>query len=377
MTYRPLFLALVLTVGLVPPAEGRDVPCSFDGVDRVVAVGDVHGAYDNLIVILKATGLVDEQLSWIGGRAHFVQVGDIVDRGPDSRRVLDLYRRLEKEAAAAGGRVHVLLGNHEQMRLIGDRRYVSEGEYKAFETDGSAVLKANFLESLVDNLELKKYFEGQPLGALEMIQAFGRNETYGKYLLSLNSVIRINGVVFAHGGISPSTATMSCTEINDTIRRELSTDLDKTKAEPSTTLAVGENGPLWYRGLAMEPDTFGPEVENILKAQQATAMVVAHTPQAGGRVTVRFGGRVFLIDTGIQTLYVPDGRPSALELKGRVFTSIYPLTTLKPWPPSEPVPPTPALPPAPAPASTPPPAAPVSPTPPAESPEPSTRSDTP
>jgi Calcineurin-like phosphoesterase len=83
--------------------------CGIDGVDRIVAVGDVHGAYDRFVEILQTAGLVDNRQRWSGGRAHLVQLGDALDRGPDSRKVLDFLRRLEGEAAAAGGAVHALL----------------------------------------------------------------------------------------------------------------------------------------------------------------------------------------------------------------------------------------------------------------------------
>jgi hypothetical protein len=78
-----------------------------------VAIGDVHGAYDRFVEILKVAGIVDGELRWIGGRTHVVQLGDIVDRGDDSRKALDLVRRLERPAQAAGGAWHQLMGNHE------------------------------------------------------------------------------------------------------------------------------------------------------------------------------------------------------------------------------------------------------------------------
>src|SRR5438105_3495639 len=65
--------------------------CDIVGVERVVAIGDVHGAHARLIEILKRTGLVNAELHWVGGKAHLAQLGDILDRGPDSRKVMDLY----------------------------------------------------------------------------------------------------------------------------------------------------------------------------------------------------------------------------------------------------------------------------------------------
>src|SRR5262245_51188475 len=115
-------LALAASLLLAPSLHPRvgAASCGIDGVERIVAVGDVHGAYDRFVEILQTTGLIDNRQRWSGGRAHLVQLGDVVDRGPDSRKVLDLLQRLEGEAASAGGAVHSLLGNHEIARMLGD-----------------------------------------------------------------------------------------------------------------------------------------------------------------------------------------------------------------------------------------------------------------
>ena len=133
-------LAVVLALLLwarteLPRAQGTapELPCDITTSERVVAIGDVHGAYDKFVALLRAAGLINDRQRWVGGRARLVQTGDLLDRGADSRKVVDLLIRLEREAAAAGGRVHALVGNHEFMRLVGDWRYVSPGEYKAFQ----------------------------------------------------------------------------------------------------------------------------------------------------------------------------------------------------------------------------------------------------
>ena len=74
------------------------------GAPRVVAVGDVHGAYERFAAILHSAGVVDENGRWSGGKTQLVQTGDVLDRGTDTRRCLDLLMRLEGEAKKAGGR---------------------------------------------------------------------------------------------------------------------------------------------------------------------------------------------------------------------------------------------------------------------------------
>jgi hypothetical protein len=299
----------------------RAAACTFDGVERIVAVGDVHGAFDRLLQILRAATVIDARNRWIGGRTHLVQTGDVLDRGPDSRQALEFLRRLASEADRQGGRVHALLGNHEVMRLLGDFRYVVPGEYARF-TDGNSEATRRAVVDKSPAEERARLEATTPLGMIEMIRAFGPNQDPGKYLRTLDTVVRINGIVFVHGGISPAVAPMTCTEINDAVRRELGPDFEKTRANPGESLAASADGPLWYRGLANEPDSFAPEVKTILAAQHARTIVLGHSA-APGPIRNRFDNTVFLIDTGMQPAYLPDGRASALEIRGPVFTAIY------------------------------------------------------
>jgi hypothetical protein len=317
-----LFAAEALLVFHASARVEAAPPCSVDGVDRVVAIGDVHGAYDRFVEILRTAGVIDARQRWTGGRMHLVQLGDLVDRGPDSRKALDLVRRLEREAVGAGGGVHALLGNHEVARMLGDVRYVDPGEYRAFATPDSDELRRRVLE-LAKPADRDGWLAETPLGSVEMRVAFGRDGEYGKWLRALDAVVRIDGVVFAHGGISPRVASMSCEEINETVRRELTTEIDKTRSAPLDSLAAREDGPLWYRGLSEQPDAFSAEVDQILARQKARAIVVAHTVSPTGRIRLRFGGRVVQIDTGMQPAYVKNGRASALEIRGGRFTAIY------------------------------------------------------
>ena len=103
----------------------------------MVAIGDVHGDFDDFVAILQRMRLIDKQNHWAGGKATFVQMGDLLDRGPKPREVMDLMMALEKEAPKAGGRVVPLLGNHEMMNLMGDLRYVTAENYASFADSNS------------------------------------------------------------------------------------------------------------------------------------------------------------------------------------------------------------------------------------------------
>lgn len=93
------------------------------------AVSDIHGHVGPFVVALGRAKLLDSDGAWCGGQARLTVLGDFFDRGPDGIAVIDLLRRLQDEAGAAGGQVDALLGNHEILTLgmhrFGDRRVPS------------------------------------------------------------------------------------------------------------------------------------------------------------------------------------------------------------------------------------------------------------
>src|SRR4029453_8166813 len=135
---RVLCLILV-SLPSIPRAEAETDRWS--SVERVIAFADVHGAYDDLTQLLRTVGVVDAELHWAAGTAHVVSTGDLMDRGPGSRQVMDLLMRLQTEAQSAGGMLHVVLGNHEALNLLGDLRYVTPAEFAAYAADEPAELR--------------------------------------------------------------------------------------------------------------------------------------------------------------------------------------------------------------------------------------------
>ena len=343
---RPLHVAaaLLAAVAALSAGNGRAVRaqgaasfCSIQTTERVVAIGDVHGAYEAFTGILRSAGLVDGRQRWIGGRAILVQTGDVLDRGPDSRRVVDLLRRLERDARRAGGQVIALLGNHEVMRLINDWRDVSDAEYRAFRDVDSEQLRdrayAVSAEHVAERARKEKrrfdarayrtqFMADVPLGFVEMRMAFGVSGEYGRWVRERPAVAKVNDVLFLHGGVSEKVAALGCEGINEAITAELDA-LPVPPEQVLSLLASTEDGPLWYRGLAIEPEeTFAAPLQRILEQVGARAIVVGHTPVT--RVTTRFGGRVVLIDTGmLGGSSYPKGVASALEIHGDTVTAIY------------------------------------------------------
>jgi predicted MPP superfamily phosphohydrolase len=332
-------LTLVVAASTARPVMAQVWPCDVRTSDRIVAVGDVHGAYEPFATILRAAGLIDQRERWTGGRAVLIQTGDVLDRGPDSRKVVDLLRKLERDASRAGGRVVALLGNHELMRLIGDWRYVSAGEYAAFRTGGSSDLRARALEKLsaeaaakaknerqvFDAGAFRQQFEQEaPLGALEMRLAFDEKGEYGRWVRTRPAVAQVNDLVFLHGGVNEHAAELGCAGINDAIQKDM-TSLPLPPERVAALFATSDTGPLWYRGLALDAEaTLGPVLDMTLRRLQARAVVIGHTSVLPGSIATRLGGKVVLIDTGmLDGTFFPKGVASALEIKDGALTAIY------------------------------------------------------
>jgi hypothetical protein len=137
-------------------------------------------------------------------------------------------------------------------------------------------------------------------------------------------VVKVDGVVFVHGGLTPEVAALGCEAINAEVRRELTDDIAKTRQDPLATLAGGANGPLWYRGLAKDDEaTLAPKVDQVLHALGARAIVVGHSVTGDGRIQARLGGKLFGIDVGMTDAF--GGHLAALEVGADgSFTALYP-----------------------------------------------------
>jgi len=334
-----------------------------DGVERVVAIADVHGAYDAMVETLGNAGLLDENLAWAGEASYLVIVGDLLDRGPRSRDALDLLMRLEGEAEAAGGMVQVLIGNHESMNMIGDLRYVSSSEFEAFADDETRAQRDRWYRAWMSRgpatgANAKRSFNSSfPRGYFALREAFSPEGVYGKWLLEKNVVAVVNGTAFVHGGLPPEVAQLGLDGVNGGLKQDLVDYVNAvatlTKAEillptdafydheeiiqnympPLDTSqevldalaavrrlgdapVLHSDGPLWYRGnVACSEIVEEHRLQASLDAIGADRVVVGHTPTPTRTVLQRFGGRLIEVDTGMLTSHYR-GSGNALVMEG-------------------------------------------------------------
>jgi hypothetical protein len=346
-----------------PPAQSE-----WRDVGRVVAFADVHGAYDELITLLREAGIVDAQSRWSAGRTHVVSLGDLLDRGAGSRKVMDMLMRLQAEARAAGGALHVVLGNHEAMNVLGDLRYVDPGEYAAYADlePGERERRRAEWETTHGPGSGEAFDRQFPPGYFGHRAALSPGGVYGRWLLGLPVALVLNDSLFMHAGPSAAIRGMSVTDLNTRYRTAL-VDYVRTYAqlEQAGLLQVGDafdarprlaaerlaarttglspelaaaveafkkadaapllnpEGPNWYRGAALcnevaEADVLTPLLEQF----KVKRVVVGHTPTRDLRAVTRFDGRVVKLDTGMNHA-VYKGRGAALAIDGSSLSVRY------------------------------------------------------
>lgn len=330
---RPWLAAALLAMAFAPSTTAASPP------HRIVAVGDLHGDYDAWLAIARAARLIDPTGHWTGGKATFVQTGDIVDRGGDSLKIVRHLQQLEREAKKAGGEVVVLIGNHEAMIMTGDLRYTAPGEFAAFVDSQSAkrrdalfdrdrkFIAKTFREqdkSLSDAAIRDRWYRQTPLGMIEHQQAWSANGELGRWMLQHKAVVQVGDSIFVHGGISPVYAPITDAVIN----RRVVDAIAARETDPASIIN-DPLGPLWYRGLAgLPPETsngartaqesVSAQLDRLLSLRRARRIVIGHTPILSG-VTVLENGRLARIDSGNSRAY--GGNPGYLEIIGPTATA--------------------------------------------------------
>ncbi|HUH01198.1 MAG TPA: metallophosphoesterase [Kofleriaceae bacterium] len=277
-------------IGAAPECTLDPRPTRLPAAGRVVAIGDVHGDLNATLAALRLAGAVDQDGRWIGGELVLVQTGDILDRGDDEQAIIDLFERLEGEAAAAGGRVVVLNGNHEFMNAAGDLRYVTAGGYRDFD-DAPGVDPAAAPA-------------GIPAPARARVAALGPGGVYARVLADRRTVAVVGDTLFVHGGIT-GTYAGQLDEINRSGRCWLK------DGGPQPAWLGDPEGPVWTRAFSRGEDACAA-LEAALEAAGVSRMVVGHTPQ--DHINAGCDGKVWRIDVGLASFY--GGPIEVLELTG-------------------------------------------------------------
>lgn len=256
----------------IPKDETVDYKQEFKDVDRIVAISDIHGQYKVFVKILREYQIIDEHNNWSFGKGHLIIVGDIFDRGPQVNEAFWLVYKLEDQAKEAGGKVHYLMGNHEEMIINKDFRYVND-----------------------------KYLATAKLMNLEYDQLFNEKTLIGRWLRTKPVIIQINDILFVHAGISPEFVEQGFTseQVNRIFLNEI---LGKTREEIRKDTILNflrsSNGPIWYRGYFNDETLNRDQVDVILDHFDKKHIVVGHTSQEC--IVSLFRDRIFGVDSSIK-----------------------------------------------------------------------------
>ncbi|KAH9945176.1 Metallo-dependent phosphatase [Epithele typhae] len=296
---------------------------------RIVAVGDLHGDMPNAQEVLHMAGVVDEHGNWSGNVDFFVQTGDIIDRGDDTIKLYTWMDQLRDQARAVGGTVLSHLGNHEWMNAIGDWRYVYPSELMTF---GSIAARQRELSvGHIGRSWAANYSTASRLPLHQLLGPPNLDFTPGEpgYPLSPQSPVSHAAISFCHGGLAPSYPDLSpfpsrINELGASLLKKLQHRPQPAPHPPypypglpaDATLAeqrmYGADGPLWYRGWALDPEEkVCKEVDDVLQRTGTRRMVMGHTPDFQ-KIVSRCGGKIIIIDTGISHAY--GGALSALSI---------------------------------------------------------------
>ncbi|MFZ6679382.1 metallophosphoesterase [Undibacterium sp. Tian12W] len=239
--------------------------------DKFAAISDIHGQFDLMLKLLQANGIINQDWQWTYGKGHLVITGDVLDRGPKVTEALWLLYALEAQASAAGGGVHLLLGNHEAISMAGDVRYLN-----------------------------KKYAAVAQHLNISYQQMFDNSSVLGRWLRSKPVIVQVNDMLFMHGGLHPDhqNLNMSLQQVNEKYRSTLGLSKAQIKTDDVLSWLYGSIGPLWYRGYFNAPKLPVADLDKMLQQLKLERIVVGHTTMDG--VYSHYQGKVISIDSGIK-----------------------------------------------------------------------------
>lgn len=243
-------------------------------------LGDVHGQYDRLIRNLQSNNIIDAQLNWAFGKGHLVFVGDFMDRGDKVTEAFWLIYRLEQQAQKAGGDVHMVYGNHEMMVLNNDLRYIND-KY----------------EALTENT------------GINYKDLFHPNSVLGEWLHNRPAMIKINDMLFVHGGVSSKLLEQfqSIEGINTAVNHYFKGGANPQNAA-DLDLITTSFGPFWYRGYFMKRSKYDKiteeELDQVMAQLDVSAIVVGHTEN--DEISGYFDGKVIDVNIPLWNKEVPN-----------------------------------------------------------------------
>lgn len=157
---------------------------------KIFAIGDIHGCAQQLTILL-------ERLPYDPERDTLIFLGDYINRGPDTKAVLDILLELKKNCVD----IHFLKGNHEQELL----EYVASGH-----VDSLRALREMGIEATVESY-------GARVHSLTGLGCFPVE--HREFLHSLKFFHLQDDYLFIHSDINKELLSCPIKESEDRVRR--------------------------------------------------------------------------------------------------------------------------------------------------------------
>lgn len=239
---------------------------------KIAAISDIHGQFGNMKRLLQQHGVIDDELNWRFGEGHLLVAGDVLDRGDQVSEALWLLYFLEAQAQQAGGKVHLLLGNHEMMVMANDLRYVHP-----------------------------KYIQLAQAYGVNYPDFYSESTVLGRWLRAKPVIVQINDSLYMHGGLHPDFLQLglSLSEVNERFRSSLTMSKEEIKNQAPFQFLRGSQGPVWYRGYFEKTPLAENELDRLLQALKVQRIIVGHTTMSN--VRSHYQGKVLSIDADLKS----------------------------------------------------------------------------
>lgn len=254
----------------------------FINVRRIIVIGDLHGDFLKLIKCLLLAKVINQNLNWIGGDTHVVQLGDILDAGGrgiefnsepyEEFKIYEYLNFLNKQANKNNGYVHYLIGNHELMNIMGDFNYVHKSH-------------------LINNRK-ELFRPGSYLTNMLACHSYG--------------VLEINGWIFCHAGLLPQHLESNTIDsLNKLVRNILTGEKNiQNLSQMEQLLLFSPSSMYWNRDYVFNNDKCNILNTTLNKVEGSRGMIIGHTPHKN--ITGNCNNKLWYADVGLSEAFGRD-----------------------------------------------------------------------
>jgi hypothetical protein len=245
--------------------------------EKLVVVGDIHADYETLIKTLQYAGLINKKLEWTGKKTHLIVIGDLVDgknrvgdwTNDSDIKVIHFLDKLMGSASKTGGKVVILLGNHEFMNMSGNFSYSGIKGTKEFGGENGRT----------------KYFRGD----------------FKQFAKKCYLAVQYDDWIFCHAGIPPEISKKySINDLNTLLLLYLDNRMNDDIKEKFVQIISGPHGILTTREFGMD-EVNCSRLTKTLSNYRANHMVVGHTVQK--HINSMCNHKLWRVDVGLSRAF--------------------------------------------------------------------------